>query len=140
VPYILIGLLQVSIVLTLAQWCSACRCSADTTLYGSVLLFIAEPDARPDHMSVAQNQLQAMQMTFFFFLPSILLSGFMFPFRGMPHGRSTSGRRSRSRIFCASSAACCSKATAGAGPPEACPSRCYARGDRDRAPVLPQHA
>ena len=34
--------------------------------------------------SVARNQLQAMQMTFFFFLPSILLSGFMFPFRGMP--------------------------------------------------------
>jgi len=32
----------------------------------------------------AQDQLQAMQMTFFFFLPSILLSGFMFPFRGMP--------------------------------------------------------
>ena len=34
--------------------------------------------------TVARNQLQAMQMTFFFFLPSILLSGFMFPFRGMP--------------------------------------------------------
>ena len=34
--------------------------------------------------SVARNQLQAMQMTFFFFLPSIILSGFMFPFRGMP--------------------------------------------------------
>jgi len=34
--------------------------------------------------TVAQNQLQAMQLTFFFFLPSILLSGFMFPFRGMP--------------------------------------------------------
>ena len=34
--------------------------------------------------SLAQNQLQAMQLTFFFFLPSILLSGFMFPFRGMP--------------------------------------------------------
>jgi ABC-2 type transport system permease protein len=33
---------------------------------------------------MARNQLQAMQMTFFFFLPSILLSGFMFPFRGMP--------------------------------------------------------
>jgi ABC-2 type transport system permease protein len=33
---------------------------------------------------VAQNQLQAMQMSFFFFLPSLLLSGFMFPFRGMP--------------------------------------------------------
>jgi ABC-2 type transport system permease protein len=34
--------------------------------------------------TVAQNQLQAMQMSFFFFLPSLLLSGFMFPFRGMP--------------------------------------------------------
>src|SRR5207245_2018517 len=34
--------------------------------------------------TIARNQLQAMQLTFFFFLPSILLSGFMFPFRGMP--------------------------------------------------------
>src|SRR5437868_12591697 len=34
--------------------------------------------------TLAQNQLQAMQMTFFYFLPSVLLSGFMFPFRGMP--------------------------------------------------------
>ena len=34
--------------------------------------------------TLARNQLQAMQMTFFFFLPSMLLSGFMFPFRGMP--------------------------------------------------------
>jgi ABC-2 type transport system permease protein len=33
---------------------------------------------------VARNQLQAVQMAFFYFLPSILLSGFMFPFRGMP--------------------------------------------------------
>jgi ABC-2 type transport system permease protein len=34
--------------------------------------------------TIARNQLQAMQMTFFFFLPSMLLSGFMFPFRAMP--------------------------------------------------------
>jgi ABC-2 type transport system permease protein len=34
--------------------------------------------------TVARNQFQAMQMTFFFFMPSILLSGFMFPFEGMP--------------------------------------------------------
>jgi ABC-2 type transport system permease protein len=34
--------------------------------------------------TLARNQLQAVQMSFFFFLPSILLSGFMFPFRGMP--------------------------------------------------------
>jgi ABC-2 type transport system permease protein len=34
--------------------------------------------------TIATNQMQAMQMTFFFFMPSILLSGFAFPFRGMP--------------------------------------------------------
>jgi ABC-2 type transport system permease protein len=34
--------------------------------------------------TIARNQLQAMQMAIFFFLPSIMLSGFMFPFRGMP--------------------------------------------------------
>jgi len=34
--------------------------------------------------TIAQNQLQAMQMAFFVFLPSILLSGYLFPFRGMP--------------------------------------------------------
>ena len=34
--------------------------------------------------TIARNQLQAMQMSFFYFLPSILLSGFLFPFRGMP--------------------------------------------------------
>jgi ABC-2 type transport system permease protein len=34
--------------------------------------------------TLAKSQMQAMQMTFFFFLPSMLLSGFMFPFRGMP--------------------------------------------------------
>ncbi|MDE4947081.1 ABC transporter permease, partial [Francisella tularensis subsp. holarctica] len=36
--------------------------------------------------TIADTQLQAMQMTFFFFLPSIFLSGFMFPFDGMPEG------------------------------------------------------
>jgi ABC-2 type transport system permease protein len=42
--------------------------------------------------TVAKNQLQAMQMSFFFFLPSILLSGFMFPFRGMPDWAQAIGR------------------------------------------------
>jgi ABC-2 type transport system permease protein len=41
--------------------------------------------------TLARNQLQAMQMTFFFFLPSMLLSGFMFPFRGMPGWAQTVG-------------------------------------------------
>ena len=54
-------------------------------LYAVVLLFIAANlTLGITFSSIAQNQLQAMQMTFFFFLPSMLLSGFMFPFRGMP--------------------------------------------------------
>ena len=54
-------------------------------LYLVVLIFIAANLALGiTFSSIARNQLQAMQMTFFFFLPSMLLSGFMFPFRGMP--------------------------------------------------------
>ena len=87
VPYILIGLLQVTIVLTLAQWLfNVPMLGSYSVLYLSVLLFIAANLMLGLTISsVAQNQLQAMQMTFFFFLPSILLSGFMFPFRGMPN-------------------------------------------------------
>ena len=63
-----------------------CRWSAVVALlYLAVLVFIAANLALGiTFSSMARNQLQAMQMTFFFFLPSILLSGFMFPFRGMP--------------------------------------------------------
>ena len=54
-------------------------------LSGAVIVFIAANLAVGFTFStIARNQLQAMQLTFFFFLPSILLSGFMFPFRGMP--------------------------------------------------------
>src|SRR6185503_5414504 len=42
--------------------------------------------------TLARTQMQAMQMTFFYFLPSILLSGFMFPFRGMPAWAQTIGQ------------------------------------------------
>ncbi|MGH8773568.1 MAG: ABC transporter permease, partial [Burkholderiales bacterium] len=54
-------------------------------LLGAMTLYIAALLALGFTIStVARSQLQAMQMTFFFFLPSLLLSGFMFPFRGMP--------------------------------------------------------
>src|SRR6266566_4839559 len=54
-------------------------------LYAVALVFIAANLAMGITFStLARNQLQAVQMAFFFFLPSILLSGFMFPFRGMP--------------------------------------------------------
>jgi ABC-2 type transport system permease protein len=55
-------------------------------LYAAALVFIAANLSMGITFStIAQNQRQAMQMGVFFFLPSILLSGFMFPFRGMPH-------------------------------------------------------
>jgi ABC-2 type transport system permease protein len=86
VPYILIGLIQVTLVLTLAEWLfHVPMLGGYGILYLSVLLFIAANlTLGLTISSVAGNQLQAVQMTFFFFLPSILLSGFMFPFRGMP--------------------------------------------------------
>jgi ABC-2 type transport system permease protein len=85
-PYIGIGLIQVTIVVTLAQLLFGVPMQGSyPVLYISVLLFIAANLMLGLTISAAaENQLQAMQMTFFFFLPSILLSGFMFPFRGMP--------------------------------------------------------
>jgi ABC-2 type transport system permease protein len=54
-------------------------------LSGALVLFIAANLAIGFTFStIARNQMQAMQLTFFFFLPSMLLTGFMFPFRGMP--------------------------------------------------------
>ncbi len=86
VPYILIGLLQVTLVLLAARWLFDVPMHGSLPLlYAVVLLFIcANLTLGITFSSIAQNQLQAMQMTFFFFLPSMLLSGFMFPFRGMP--------------------------------------------------------
>jgi ABC-2 type transport system permease protein len=86
VPYIFIGLIQVTIVLALSYWVFGVPMLGSLLLlYCVVLLFVAANlMVGLTFSAVAQNQLQAMQMTFFFFLPSILLSGFMFPFRGMP--------------------------------------------------------
>ena len=86
VPYILIGLIQVTLVLAAARWIFDVPMHGSLALlYAVVLLFIcANLILGITFSSIARNQLQAMQMTFFFFLPSMLLSGFMFPFRGMP--------------------------------------------------------
>jgi len=86
VPYVLIGYIQVGVILVASHFLF------HVPMHGSILLllavalvFIAANLAMGITFStVAKNQLQAMQMTFFVFLPSILLSGFMFPFRGMP--------------------------------------------------------
>lgn len=86
VPYILVGYIQVALVLCAARFVFHVPLEGSLLLLLCVLLvFIAANLAVGITFStVALNQLQAMQMSFFFFLPSILLSGFMFPFRGMP--------------------------------------------------------
>jgi len=86
VPYIMIGLIQVTIVIGAAQLLFGVPLLGSVPLlYFCVFLFIAANlTLGITFSSIARNQLQAMQMTFFFFLPSMLLSGFMFPFRGMP--------------------------------------------------------
>ncbi len=86
VPYVIVGYLQILLILTMAKLLFG------VPMEGSVLLllmlclpFIAANLAMGLTFStLASNQLQAMQGAMFFFLPSILLSGFMFPFRGMP--------------------------------------------------------
>jgi ABC-2 type transport system permease protein len=86
VPYILIGLIQVTLIIAAALTLFDVPMQGNALLlYFVVFLFIAANlTLGITFSSIARNQLQAMQMTFFFFLPSILLSGFMFPFRGMP--------------------------------------------------------
>ena len=86
VPYIMVGYLQVLLILFLAAFVFG------VPMQGSILLllllclpFIAANLAMGLMFStLASNQLQAVQSAMFFFLPSMLLSGFMFPFRGMP--------------------------------------------------------
>lgn len=85
-PYVVVGYIQVTVILIMA------RLVFEVPMLGSLLLLslalivfiIANLAIGYTFSTIAENQLQAMQMTFFFFLPSILLSGFMFPFNGMP--------------------------------------------------------
>lgn len=85
-PYVVIGYLQLSIILLAAFLLFEVPMLGNPLLLMCMIgLFIITNLAVGFTFStIAKNQLQAMQMTFFFFLPSILLSGFMFPFRAMP--------------------------------------------------------
>jgi len=85
-PYVAIGLLQVSIILVAARYVFGVPVVGSVvTLYLSALLFVAANLSVGIMLSsLAQNQLQGVQLAFFYFLPNILLSGFMFPFAGMP--------------------------------------------------------
>lgn len=85
-PYLVVGAVQVAVVL------AAARLLFDIPFVGSLPLILAGIFVFVLALvilgylisTVARTQMQAMQLTFFFFLPSLLLSGFMFPYRGMP--------------------------------------------------------
>jgi ABC-2 type transport system permease protein len=86
VPYVLVGYLQAGLILLAARHLFQVPMTGSVPLLAAVMLvfILANLAIGITFSTIAQNQLQAMQMGFFFFLPSILLSGFMFPFRGMP--------------------------------------------------------
>jgi ABC-2 type transport system permease protein len=85
-PYILIGYVQVVLILAAAKFLFGVPMLGSLTLLSLclVVFIAANLSVGFTFSTIARNQLQAMQMAFFFFLPSLLLSGFMFPFRGMP--------------------------------------------------------
>jgi ABC-2 type transport system permease protein len=86
VPYIFVGYIQMSLILAAARFIFRVPMVGNLgLLFASAFVFIAANLAMGITFStIGRNQLQAVQMAFFFFLPSLLLSGFMFPFRGMP--------------------------------------------------------
>jgi ABC-2 type transport system permease protein len=85
-PYAVIGLIQTTVVLLVGVWLFdvPIRGSILDIYVAAVLLVLANLTLGLLISTKAQTQFQAMQMTFFVFLPSILLSGFRFPFAGMP--------------------------------------------------------
>jgi len=85
-PYIGIGLIQVSLVLTVGHllFHVPLRGSLIDAYVVSLVFIIANLSLGLMISTIARSQFQAMQLTFFILLPSILLSGFMFPFAGMP--------------------------------------------------------
>jgi ABC-2 type transport system permease protein len=85
-PYVVIGYIQLGVIIGAAFLLFQVPMEGSfTLLMGMIGVFmLANLAVGFTFSTLAANQLQAMQMTFFFFLPSMLLSGFMFPFRGMP--------------------------------------------------------
>jgi ABC-2 type transport system permease protein len=85
-PYIFIGFLQAALILLFAMTLFSVPVEGSLLLLAllSTLFIAANLSIGYTFSTIAQNQLQAIQMSFMFFLPNILLSGFMFPFAGMP--------------------------------------------------------
>ncbi|MDP3526647.1 MAG: ABC transporter permease, partial [Hoeflea sp.] len=92
-PFLVVGGVQVAVVLLAAKFLfSVPFVGSLTLLLASILVFVLALVLLGYAIStLARTQMQAMQLTFFFFLPSLLLSGFMFPYRGMPGWAQTLG-------------------------------------------------
>ena len=85
-PYVVIGYLQLAVIMGAAWLLFAVPMVGSRPLLGAMIgvFIVANLAVGFTFSTLARNQLQAVQMTLFFFLPSMLLSGFMFPFAGMP--------------------------------------------------------
>lgn len=85
-PYVLVGILQATVIISMARLLFGVPMAGGwpALIVGLFLFIIGSLSLGFLLSTVARTQLQAMQMGFFYFLPSILLSGFLFPFRGMP--------------------------------------------------------
>lgn len=85
-PYVLMGYVQLGVILGAASALFQVPMVGSAALLLAMIgiFIVANLSVGFTFSTIARNQLQAMQMTFFFFLPSLLLSGFMFPFRAMP--------------------------------------------------------
>ena len=92
-PYVVIGYVQLGVIMAAAWLLFAVPMNGSFALLMAMIgvFMLANLGVGFTFSTLARNQLQAMQMTFFFFLPSMLLSGFMFPFRGMPGWAQTLG-------------------------------------------------
>ena len=86
IPYILVGFVQASMIIAIGVLLFGVPIIGNLALLAalSTLFIAANLSIGYTFSTIAQNQLQAMQMTIMFFLPTILLSGFLFPFAGMP--------------------------------------------------------
>jgi ABC-2 type transport system permease protein len=85
-PYVLVGFVQASLIIGIGIVLFGVPLQGSLLLLAllSTLFITANLAIGYTFSTIAQNQLQAMQMSLMFFLPNILLSGFMFPFAGMP--------------------------------------------------------
>jgi ABC-2 type transport system permease protein len=85
-PYVLVGFVQASLIIGIGIALFGVPLQGSLLLLAllSTLFITANLAIGYTFSTIAQNQLQAMQMSLMFFLPNILLSGFMFPFAGMP--------------------------------------------------------